>query len=291
MLKNNFFIEEKNKFNISILLPASFTIETPHLREKTLRIGFIARALATYRIGTVIFYPENKKISKIEKENFNIIKKILDYINTAPYLRKFLFKISPELKYASLLPPLQIPTHAEKINFENIIPHYRQGLVIKTGKNSIIEAGLNKKIISRKKLKKNKRIIIKIDESEKGIKFKILSRKKASVYDGFRTYLYEGDLKKLIESFDLSIATSKYGLSILNLIEDLRKKLKEANRICIAFGPAKYGLYEVFKNHGYNLEEIFNYVINTIPYQGVKTIRTEEALFSTLSIINILVNL
>lgn len=291
MSKNDFFIEEKNKFNISILLPASFTIETPHLREKTFRIGFIARALATYRIGTIIFYPENKKISKIEKENFNIIKKILDYINTAPYLRKFLFKISPELKYASLLPPLQIPTHAEKINLENIIPHYRQGLVIKTGKNSIIEAGLEKKIISRKKLKKNKRVIIKIDKSEKGFKFKILSRKKASVYDGFRTYLYEGDLKKIIESFDLSIATSKYGLSILNLMNDLSKKLKEANNICIAFGPAKYGLYEVFKNHGYNLEEIFDYIINIAPNQGVKTIRTEEALFYTLSIINILANL
>ncbi|MEM2987022.1 MAG: putative RNA uridine N3 methyltransferase, partial [Nitrososphaerota archaeon] len=69
MSKNDFFIEEKNKFKISILLPASFTIETPHLREKTFRIGFIARALATYRIGTIIFYPENKKISKIEKEN------------------------------------------------------------------------------------------------------------------------------------------------------------------------------------------------------------------------------
>lgn len=291
MLKNDFFIEEKNKFNISILLPASFTIETPHLREKTFRIGFIARAFAIYRIGTVIFYPEKRKISKIEKENFNTIKKILDYINTAPYLRKYLFKISPELKYASLLPPLQIPTHAEKINFKNIFPHYRQGLVIKTGKNSIIEAGLGKKIVSRKKLKKNKRVIIKIDKSEKGFKFKILSRKKANVYDGFRTYLYEGDLKKIIESFDLSIATSKYGLPILNLIEDLRKKFKESNKVCIAFGPAKYGLYEVFKNHGYNLEEIFKYVINTIPNQGVKTIRTEEALFSTLSIINILANL
>lgn len=243
----NSFIEEKSKYNITVLLPASFTLETPHLREKTLRIGYIARALAIHRVNTAIFYFENKKYSKNEEENFNIIKKLLDYMNIAPYLRKNLFKISPELKYAGLLPPLQIPTHAEKTNIENMGSHYRQGLVIKIGKNSIIEAGLEKKIVSRKKLKKNKRVIIKIDKNDKGFKIKILSRKKAKAYDGFRTYLYRGDLRKLIESFDLSIATSKYGSSIINLMNDLSKRIKEENKICIAFGPAKYGLYEVFK--------------------------------------------
>ncbi len=287
----NSFIEEKSKYNITVILPASFSIETPHLREKTFRIGYIARALAIHRVNTAIFYFENKKYSKNEEENFNIIKKLLDYMNTAPYLRKNLFKISPDLKYAGLLPPLQIPTHAEKMDIENMESHYRQGLVIKTGKNSIIEAGLEKKIVTRKKLKKNKRVIIKIDKNDKGLKIKILSRKKAKVYDGFRTYLYRGDLRKLIESFDLSIATSKYGSPIVNLMNDLSKRVKEASKICIAFGPAKYGLYEVFKKHGYNLEEIFDYVINIVPNQGVKTIRTEEALYSTLSIFNILTNI
>ncbi|MEM4532497.1 MAG: putative RNA uridine N3 methyltransferase [Desulfurococcaceae archaeon] len=37
------------------------------------------------------------------------------------------------------------------------------------------------------------------------------------------------------------------------------------------------------------LENVFDYVWNTIPRQGVKTVRTEEALISTLAILNIIV--
>jgi predicted SPOUT superfamily RNA methylase MTH1 len=44
-----------------------------------------------------------------------LIKTIFDYINTAPYLRRRLYPVVPELRFAGLLPPLNIPSHPSRI--------------------------------------------------------------------------------------------------------------------------------------------------------------------------------
>jgi predicted SPOUT superfamily RNA methylase MTH1 len=40
------------------------------------------------------------------------------------------------------------------------------------------------------------------------------------------------------------------------------------------------------KNQGVELQRMTNFIINTIPNQGTETIRTEEALWATLSVLN-----
>src|SRR2546426_11413698 len=41
---------------VSVALPASLTLDIPHLREKTARLGFVSRALATFRVEEAIIY-------------------------------------------------------------------------------------------------------------------------------------------------------------------------------------------------------------------------------------------
>jgi len=43
----------------------------------------------------------------------------------------------------------------------------------------------------------------------------------------------------------------------------------------------------VAERQGFRLEECFDHVLNTFPMQGVRTIRTEEAIAYTLAILNL----
>jgi len=58
-------------------------------------------------------------------------------------------------------------------------------------------------------------------------------------------------------------------------------------RACIAFGASREGLYEIAEKQGFKLEDYFDYIVNVMPLQGVRTIRTEEAVAYTLAILNL----
>ncbi|MHA1266070.1 MAG: putative RNA uridine N3 methyltransferase [Candidatus Helarchaeota archaeon] len=57
----------------------------------------------------------------------------------------------------------------------------------------------------------------------------------------------------------------------------------------IIFGSPSLGLFEIFKKNGLNLEDWVNFVVNIAPQQGTQTIRVEEALISTLTLISYLI--
>ena len=63
-----------------------------------------------------------------------------------------------------------------------------------------------------------------------------------------------------------------------------------AESICIAFGASREGLYEIGERQGFRVDEVFDYVLNVMPLQGVRTIRTEEAVAYALSILNLVLS-
>ncbi|MEM4545555.1 MAG: putative RNA uridine N3 methyltransferase [Nitrososphaerota archaeon] len=267
----------RRRCRLDVLLPSSLTAETPHLREKTFRIGLVARFLATFRVDNLIIYYEDLEPDK----NAELIKDVMDYLNTAPYLRKRLFPIKPSLRYAGLLPPLNIPTHPEADS--GGIFHYREGLVVSPGR---VDAGLGKLIKVKKPLKKGTKVVV-VANSKSG-EFKLISRKKSPVYAGFKTAIVPERLDELVAHYDVKIATSRLGKPFHELAQPLSSKLSTAKNVCIAFGSAKRGLYDIAKLQNFNLDEVFDFVINVVPEQGVRTIRTEEAVCATLATISAL---
>lgn len=267
----------RRKCRLDVLLPSSLTAETPHLREKTFRIGLVARFLAMFRVDNLIIYYEDLEPDK----NAELIKDIMDYLNTAPYLRKKLFPIKPSLKYAGLLPPLNIPTHPE-VGSEGTF-HYREGLVVSPGR---IDAGLGKLIKTDRPLKKGTKIVVLVDS--KSGKFKVISRKKSPVYAGFKTSIVPERLDELVAHYDVRIATSRLGKPFHELAQPLASRLSTAKSACIAFGSAKRGLYDIAKLQNFDLDKVFDFVVNVVPEQGVRTIRTEEAVCMTLMMISTL---
>jgi predicted SPOUT superfamily RNA methylase MTH1 len=281
------FAAPRRRIRLDILIPSSFSREASSPRDKMLRLGMLARFLAAARVEALIIYHEDPE--RPDRRNAELIKLVMDYLNTAPYLRKRLYELRPELRYAGLLPPLNIPTHPEKASLD--YPHYREGLVISSGSRSMVEAGLEKPIRLRRRLAQGSRVVLRIEPREDGrVSVVARSRRSVEVYPGFRTAIVEERLPEIARGYDLRIATSRKGSDIREMLPSLREACAGKGRICIAFGASREGLYEIAERQGFKLEDHFDYIVNVMPLQGVRTIRTEEAVAYTLAILNLVLD-
>ena len=125
------------KHELSIAIPASLVSDIPHLREKTAKIGMVGRAAAIFGINEIIVFPDMPK--RKQYEEIALITTILSYMETPQYLRKRLFKIRPELRYAGVLPPLRTPHHPTPNRVKDLVDGEHRGrncISFKTGKSN-----------------------------------------------------------------------------------------------------------------------------------------------------------
>ncbi|MEM3019314.1 MAG: putative RNA uridine N3 methyltransferase, partial [Candidatus Bathyarchaeia archaeon] len=80
----------------------------------------------------------------------------------------------------------------------------------------------------------------------------------------------------------------RHGEPLSRLYMELARRLKDSRKVLILFGSPKEGLREIASREGLRLEEVTDFILNTISRQGADTVRTEEAIYATLSIINFL---
>src|SRR3989475_5101118 len=143
---------------LSITLPASFTKDVPHLREKTSRVGLIARSLAIFRVDEVVIY--NDETGRSSESEGRLFEKLLGYQETPQYLRKALFKQDPDLQFSGILPPLRMPSHPSI--GEARVGEIRDGLRIETGNKSLIDACFRAAVEISSRLKLLERVTIRV---------------------------------------------------------------------------------------------------------------------------------
>ena len=274
--------------NIAIAIPASVVSDTPHLREKTSKIGLIGRAAAIFGVGEIIIYKDELRLN--QKADMDLIAKLLSYMETPQYLRKKLFKLKPELRYAGILPPLRTPHHPlGKKAVDLKVGEYREGVTVsKSEKGMLVDVGVDKlALIPEARLPLGKRVTVKITGINQHVMACLANRSEIPYYWGY-TITTENSLGKLVKRryFDMKIATSKYGVPFPKVEEKIAEKWKSAENILIAFGAPAKGLYEIVRQEGLNLDQIADFVVNTIPGQCTETVRTEEALIASLAVFN-----
>jgi predicted SPOUT superfamily RNA methylase MTH1 len=86
----------------------------------------------------------------------------------------------------------------------------------------------------------------------------------------------------------LVIATSKMGTPLQQVTEALAERWKKAGSILVAFGAPSNGLQDIVAKENLSLEKVADFTVNTIPNQGTETVRTEEALYASLALLNTL---
>jgi len=282
----------EHKQKLSIAIPASLISDVPHLREKTLRIGLVGRAAAIFRVHEIIVFPD--AVGSDQGKEARLIATILSYMETPQYLRKRLFKIKPELRYVGILPPLRTPHHPLINKLKDLtVGEYREGVVVASVKNgSLIDVGVERPIlISKKRIPVDTRATVKIVDLEETPKGVVVSHDELEEYWGYQVVISNVMLGRLIRkrSFDLVVATSKYGIPFKQVLEELVKRWKKSQKVLVAFGAPTKGLHDIVAQEKLKLRRVADLVVNTIPNQGTVTVRTEEALYASLAILTSLV--
>ncbi len=274
---------------LSVAIPASIVSDTPHLREKTSKIGLIGRAAAIFRVDEIIIYPDNPKVNQAADMDLTAV--LLAYMETPQYLRKRFFKLKPELRYAGILPPLRTPHHPLNRRIKKLkIGEYREGIIVSTTRvGGLVDIGVEQPaLILNRRLPLGKRVTVKIKKVEKRVEVELANREEIPEYWGYTVTVEKHPFGRMVKSrgFDLSLATSKYGVPFTDIAEKIVEKWRKANNILVGFGAPTQGLYEIVGCEGLNLNDVVDFVVNTISMQGTETVRTEEALIASLAVLN-----
>jgi len=278
-----------DKKKLTIAIPASTISETPHLREKTAKVGLIGRAAAIFRVNEIIVYPDNTRADQVRDVDFIVV--LLNYLETPQYLRKSLFKLEPRLLYAGILPPLRTPHHPVSGKTRDLkVGMYREGLVLSEEKDGLlVDIGVEQPAILRETQHAvGNRLTLQVVNVGKRVEVQAANHDEIEAYWGFRVRGETKSFGKFVGAggFDLTIATARLGVSIKEVSNQIDAKWSRARSILVAFGAPSRGLHEITKAEGLKLESIVDFVVNTIPEQGTATVRTEEALLASLAIFN-----
>jgi Uncharacterized conserved protein len=268
---------------LSIHVPASIITVEHGIVKKTLVIGLVARASAIFRVDRIALYRDPGSTTS----DLELIRKILEYISAPPYLRKRLFRIDRDLKAVGMLPPLATASHPTEEDIE--IDHIRPAIVTKAVGNRIcIDPGLDGEIC----IKIERGIRLKVGEiiyvrTSRGGRIEGVAGvdEIKKTYWGYRVDMYNS-LRASIETSrgELHIVATKKGS---HRVEDLWKRIKsDGIGISLIFGSPEKDPDEIALEEGWNLDDIPHIKFNSAPLQGVRSIRTYEAIYITLAVIN-----
>jgi predicted SPOUT superfamily RNA methylase MTH1 len=278
------------KQTLSIALPASIISDTPHLREKTSKIGLIARSAAIFRVNEIILYPDNAKIN--QQKDLAFIALLLNYLETPQYLRKALFKLEPDLQYAGILPPLRTPHHPLSGKTKHLqVGEYREGLVLSEQKDGLaVDIGVQQPALLRQKqFAVGERLTLQVINVSGLVEVQPANCEDVPVYWGYRVQVEKRSFGQISKDkvFDLKIATAKIGDSFMAVKGRIADKWSGSNRVLVGFGAPSRGLHEIVEDEHLKLNDLADFVVNTVPNQGTVTVRAEEALLATLAILNL----
>jgi len=241
----------------------------------------IARACAIFKINQIFIYQDGKQ----NKNDSALLSTSLKYLETPQYFRKEIFPKTQLLKYAGVLQPLNISSHITTSNQKMIkTGDVRDALIIDYKGKKFLNIGTNKLIQYFGKMKSGARIAIQIKTTQPELTAKEISRDSIKDYWGYNVKERPNLLSILSTWKGKIILTSKKGKNFSRL--DAKKITDPNEPTLIVFGTTNKGVYDIL---GSNIKKIQNAnVFNFFPNQGTQTVRLEEAILGTLSIINIL---
>lgn len=278
------------KKHVVVAFPASVISDTPHLREKTAKIGYIGRAAAIFKVDELVVYADDPKVN--QRKDIELIVTWLQYMETPQYLRKRLFELKPELQFAGVLPPLRTPHHPLKCSLRDLkVGDYREGIVVsKTKEGALVDIGVERPVlIYNPQFAVNTRLTLKVVKAGATVEVQSVSRAEVPHYWGFTVTVENHSLKALLENprFDLVVGTSKFATTFQEVAPHLNDRWVKAKTVLLLFGAPTRGLFEIAKEQNFNVHNVVDCVVNTLPGQGTETVRTEEAIMATLAIFNV----
>jgi methyltransferase len=269
--------------NLSIAIPDSCLIESQTILDKSHKISQISRSCSIFRVNKIIIYPDRS--AKAEKIDRKILKTILEYLDTPPYLRKKIYPKMWILKHTGILPPIKSPHHKGLIEVKDITgDEIRFGVVVKQNDTFYVDVGLGEPI-RYNGTQLGKKVLVKISVKEDSLFAQDISKNKIDGYWGYDVEFVDS-LSTLIENTKyLVMLTSVEGELFTKHVAHFMSRVKISKNLLILFGGPKFGLKRILESESKKITNK-DYFFNMFPKQGTQTIRLEEAILGTLSIVN-----
>jgi predicted SPOUT superfamily RNA methylase MTH1 len=267
-----------------VALPSTLLMEDRDLRDKTLKLGLIARALGIYGVEKVFIFRDP---AEDEVDDTSLIVEILRYIETPQYLRKKLYPIKPRLAYVGLLPPLRIPSHKPNLGMAGLKDgEIREAVVGEFRGDLVADVGVQAPLPFDGSAKAGSRVTVIIHRHGRDLSCSQVDRSQVSDYWGFEVSEQRKLEPLLVDGrVGLAVATSRRGTPVQDVWSAFSSAVKAAGKVLLVFGAPKRGLLEMY--HEELLQRDCDFILNTIPDQKTETVRTEEALMATLAVVSI----
>ncbi len=262
---------------LGVSFPDTVLEEKDSPRDKTAKLGLIARACAIYGVDVIEVFKDPRGRGEGAE-----IRRMLEYLETPQYLRKRLYPFDDALKYAGVLPPLRIPSHRAKVPIENLrVGEVREGV---TNADGTVDIGLEHPPRLKEKAPAGKRVTVRVASTNPFVA-ELYPREKVSEYWGYR--VEEKLVGEVLSDprFKVKIATSRRGRPLAEMLSLLELSIGRADGVKLIFGSPSKGLFDIV---GRELTRRSDFVVNLFPEQRVETVRTEEAIFAGLGLVNLL---
>jgi len=263
---------------LSVAIPESALSDESLKIDKTRKISVLARACAIFKTDTIYVYQEGNN-----KQDGSLMVMILKYLETPQFLRRRLFPKMNDLKFAGVLQPLRIPSHATPANPKKINRgDVREGIVVSVKGKRFVDVGVNQLIPFFGKTSMGKRVTVQFKEGHPNFSVKEINRNEAPEYWGYSVKERANLFSLLSEWKGSIILTSRKGKTATK--EQIAKYVKSDQPTLVVFGSPEKGIHEILGGKMKNVQNAKS--LNFFPNQATQTVRLEEALLGTLSIIN-----
>ena len=283
----------------SVLVPSSLTREAEDKREATRKLGYVARAATVFRADRLTIIPDPDGEGKLDG---GFVETVLRYAATPSYLRKEVWGMRDELEAVGVLPPLHVTPRTG--SGSNDSGSLRQGLVTEVGSDGRVRVNcgmqhpISLAVPSEMEVGEGERVAVRI-YSRRPVRAKLVDEP----LPGYA--VDRADLDEALSRADagVRIASSRHGVEATTgrLGQLLADTQSQGGDLTVAFGSPERGLPEIM---GIDPDDVgpteieavtgsesggtrFDLWLNTIPNQGSKTVRTEEAMFATLACLSL----
>lgn len=268
-----------------VAIPDSSLSDEQTRRDKSIKIGQFARACSIFRVKRIYIYHD--MLSQFERDDPDLLKTILRYLDTPQYLRKAMYPRMHQLEYAGILHPIKAPHHKPPEDIKKVkAGDVRTGVVVKVKGQLFVEVGLGSLVPFVGQGFEGKKVNVKFTSPYPNLK-----AIEATEEDIFEYWGYEvkevPSLGKLLASLENTevVITSRKGSYFKNAEGKLAERARNAKNILVVFGAPKYGVHDLLAKEGTSVKP-YEFVVNMFPNQGTETVRLEEAVLGTLAILN-----
>jgi len=265
-------------------IPDSTLADGQTKRDKSIKITQLARAFSIFRISRVYIYRDRKSNYSADRK---LLKLILEYLDTPPYLRKSLYPRKDELRFAGLLHPIKAPHHKPAVDPRKIkVGEIRQAALVNAKGRYFADAGLNYLIPLEGSAPNNRRTTVRFISEHPRLRCKAITREEINEYWGYEVREVQSLVDFLQTVPNVVVLTSIEGEPLGRFEEELSQDLKNATNALVIFGSPSRGLIKILNDEGKHPKEFTKYFLNFFPKQATETVRLEEAVMGCLALLN-----